>query len=76
MELTIEGTNKFKIVAKSEVEPLSSNVCYEGFEGDMLLVLERPGSGCSAGQTKGFNIGEKGNVNYKGESTRYSSFKL
>jgi ATP-binding cassette subfamily G (WHITE) protein 2 (PDR) len=41
-------------------------------DGEMLLVLGRPGSGCStflktiAGQTKGFRIGNESSLNYQG----------
>ena len=41
-------------------------------DGEMLLVLGRPGSGCStflktiAGQTKGFRVGDESYLNYQG----------
>ena len=41
-------------------------------EGEMLLVLDRPGSGCStllktlAGQTKDYKVGQQAKLNYKG----------
>lgn len=44
--------------------------------GEMLLVLGRPGSGCStflrtvAGQTHGFNLNEESEINYSGISTK------
>lgn len=44
--------------------------------GEMLLVLGRPGSGCStllkalAGETHGFQIRPQAGINYQGEQTR------
>ncbi|KAI8960633.1 putative ABC multidrug transporter [Daldinia sp. FL1419] len=53
------------------------------FPGEMLLVLGRPGSGCStllktlAGDTHGFQIDDKGSINYQGISYQrmHSQFK-
>jgi ATP-binding cassette subfamily G (WHITE) protein 2 (PDR) len=46
--------------------------------GEMLLVLGRPGSGCStllktlAGQTHGFNVDSGSKFNYQGDTTSQS----
>lgn len=60
--------------SKSRVEILRS---IDGIvdQGEMLLILGRPGSGCTtllktlAGESRGFSVGHDSHINYQGRST-------
>ncbi|KAI9830727.1 MAG: hypothetical protein M1819_005391 [Sarea resinae] len=62
---TITGKNKTKIQILKDFDGLVRS-------GEMLVVLGRPGSGCStllktiAGETHGFYVGEESQLNYQG----------
>lgn len=66
-------------------EPHSQIQILQGFNGlilpgEMLLVLGRPGSGCStflktlAGDTRGFQVNEEAIINYNGMTTLHAPF--
>ena len=63
----------FSRLKKSRIDIL------RGFEGEMLLVLERPGSGCTtllrtlAGHTHGLYVDKDSKFNYQGKAFKNST---
>lgn len=66
------GWNYIRRVPEARIDILKG---VEGLvlPGEMLLVLGKPGSGCTtllktlAGQTHGFNVGKQSEFNYQGD---------
>lgn len=65
-------TNLFKTIRKQQRVQILHGLDGVVRPGEMLLVLGRPGSGCStflktlSGQTQGFDIGTESKINYQG----------